>query len=154
MCEPLYYSTDALLGAVPFMRLGPAELQRHWAGRALVFAWAFAVPCALHGLAKGLCFGLVPYVSLGFLFFAFSQALPPSLPLSLPDRSTPPTLRTAASSLPPSHAHARPAGLPPQRGLLRAAAAGARGAVRPAGVGGAPGDASAAACRSLNLTCR
>lgn len=73
MCEPLYYSTDALLGAVPFMPLSPSDRTRHWAGRALVFAWSFAVPCALHGAAKGMAFALVPYFLLGFLFFGFSQ---------------------------------------------------------------------------------
>ena len=73
MCEPLYYSADALLGAVPFMAMSPADRTRHWAGRALVFAWAFAVPCAAHGLVKGLAFALGPYCLLGFLFFGFSQ---------------------------------------------------------------------------------
>ena len=69
------------------MRMSPSDRARHWAGRALVFGWAFGVPCAMHGLAKGLVFALVPYFLFGAIFFGFSQVCPapgPSKPQPRP----------------------------------------------------------------------
>jgi fatty acid desaturase len=73
MCEPLYYSTDAFLGVVPYMYLSPLDRAKHWTGRGLVFGWMFVLPFILHGPIKGLFFSFVPYLLLGCIFFVFSQ---------------------------------------------------------------------------------